>query len=1372
MKCVASLAVFIVATAACNAQALDPVADRNFVATCAAQAPPSSEAARRASVAAIEAAIQQRAETEALAESAYGDLKMWPRVVERASQALASARKAAGGHDGRCTAPFLETLAASLAGAHEPGRAEPLYRQAITLLGHSPSDRPHRASMLENLSSLLHWLDRPLEAQEALLEMRHIQLDIRRSDPSYDPYAAMQAYIGPTELEPVFIGAGAGARKLNDDAVRLELANLPFESQMKALHALDLLDARKSHGTVHGAVSSNLLAATLTVAKYADDPQLASDVFAAWEDRIRELEAVQVEPGRIDDELVRLILARYAQGSLDADCRPCKRLTASLPRRRPDSGASILLVQAGLAGLNGEPAKASQLLSAARNVPGSPYDKDIFDLEEAALTLKGGNSGYARRLATKYTEVDHFGKDHQATALRLAAAIDVGLGDWSGAAGFLAKAEKLVDSLEGKPSSLAIGLSHRHANARLSRDAAVTFALAQPDNAVLAEFALRSVFRSRQLDVASLRSDLHVLNLLPLGAGNASRRQLEARALLARELRLLMFAPGSHPRWGVIENLLDEEDEVRLTIARQRASVIDLGDSEVPAGSAFGADTAVAVFVEYLPYDAVRDALGAGINVPAKLALAWVQEGKVLRWEDLGEASGVAALARAFTDITKRADLSDEAARRDFDESAQRFRTGVFGSRAGWLEGLHHLLIMPDGGVSLAPFSAALDVDGQQNGPTLRMVQTAADMDSPLVRAGGPMVVFGNVSFDASETVPPDGRLRLTVPRKALRRYDRLTYVDDEIQALKTHFPQAILYDREKASALQLLSVKRPSILHIASHGEFQVPAGPGELEGGTSRARTRLLRVARNPMLMSTLVMAGVNSPAVGDLAYVTAFELASLDLEDAELIVLSACESGVGDPLPGEGIMGLPRALAIAGAKRVITSLWRVEDQPTALLMSQLYKSLRAGATVEVALRLAQHAVRAVPEWRSPYYWAGLVLSGRGGSAYTDAGRTGAGNASASIQLPTATQPRAIKAHFEVSGGEVQISSAPSAPPALDPARMVVPVESLELVAIDMNAGRAPWRMRTRGKVTARPLIVGGRVYFGDEEGDVYAVSLDDGHVHWHRAVDSAILDSVVAGPSELFVATFDARLIALDRNDGHVLWIYQFGAQSAVKPGTDRSPATQGGTAPLVAGEFVYVGDFSGQFAKLRRLDGTVIWQTGLGSGISALAADLGDAVAVATWGGEVVAVDKATGTVKWRYGAKQDSIDSLLLAQGVIVYSTLGFGPVRALAAENGSLRWSYSAASHLARPLLYRGTAVLLSGADGMTVLDTDTGSETPIFTRTRITHTSPLVGAEIVGIGADQRLYRIRLTCQRVDERPMAGSPSSDTRLAVDIECP
>ena len=135
--------------------------------------------------------------------------------------------------------------------------------------------------------------------------------------------------------------------------------------------------------------------------------------------------------------------------------------------------------------------------------------------------------------------------------------------------------------------------------------------------------------------------------------------------------------------------------------------------------------------------------------------------------------------------------------------------------------------------------------------------------------------------------------------------------------------------------------------------------------------------------MIRSGLVLAGGNyawatgKPLRPDLedGILTAYEISQMDLSNTELVVLSACETGLGDIAGNEGVYGLQRAFKIAGAKYLVMSLWQVPDQQTQELMTAFYNNwLVSKMSVPEAFRTAQKAMQ--ERYEHPFFWAGFVL------------------------------------------------------------------------------------------------------------------------------------------------------------------------------------------------------------------------------------------------------------------------------------------------------------------------------------------------------------------------------------------------------------
>jgi CHAT domain-containing protein len=133
------------------------------------------------------------------------------------------------------------------------------------------------------------------------------------------------------------------------------------------------------------------------------------------------------------------------------------------------------------------------------------------------------------------------------------------------------------------------------------------------------------------------------------------------------------------------------------------------------------------------------------------------------------------------------------------------------------------------------------------------------------------------------------------------------------------------------------------------------------------------------NPLLRSGLALAGFNPRQSGaEDGALTALEVASLNLRGTRLVILSACETGIGEVANGEGVYGLRRSLTIAGSESQVISLWKVADEETKELMVDYYQRLQQGGGRSDALRQVQLEMAQGVSNAHPYYWAAFIPSG----------------------------------------------------------------------------------------------------------------------------------------------------------------------------------------------------------------------------------------------------------------------------------------------------------------------------------------------------------------------------------------------------------
>ncbi len=182
-----------------------------------------------------------------------------------------------------------------------------------------------------------------------------------------------------------------------------------------------------------------------------------------------------------------------------------------------------------------------------------------------------------------------------------------------------------------------------------------------------------------------------------------------------------------------------------------------------------------------------------------------------------------------------------------------------------------------------------------------------------------------------------------------------------------------------EATEASIKAAKNPSVLHIATHGFFLPDISNRQQKVfGVSPSKAR-----ENPLLRSGLMLAGAEAsmggsqlgqPADNDNGVLTAYEAMNLQLNNTEIVILSACETGLGDIKHGEGVYGLQRAFQVAGAGSIIMSLWKVSDEDTQALMGHFYQEWLKSGDKSTAFRNAQLALK--KKAPHPYFWGAFVM------------------------------------------------------------------------------------------------------------------------------------------------------------------------------------------------------------------------------------------------------------------------------------------------------------------------------------------------------------------------------------------------------------
>jgi len=292
-------------------------------------------------------------------------------------------------------------------------------------------------------------------------------------------------------------------------------------------------------------------------------------------------------------------------------------------------------------------------------------------------------------------------------------------------------------------------------------------------------------------------------------------------------------------------------------------------------------------------------------------------------------------------------------------------------------DSLRFIWVSPDAQLSRLPW-ATLSVYNQRTAvanaaqvPSARALVTLLNPAKVAARQG--VVLVGGVDFEAGTASGTRPSTRWTALPGTGTEVAAIKRLADSVQTPARTIAGAAATPRAVTDAL-----RSARVAHLATHGFFF-----GESEAvynsrgvvGTAPASAVPLQASRNPLAESGLALAGANVTASGNL---TAEEILALDLRGLELVVLSACETGRGAEVTGQGVLGLQASLLAAGTKGMLMSLWKVPDASTAFLMERFYAYYLDGYSAPTALRDAQRDVLQREEFKNPVHWAGWVYVG----------------------------------------------------------------------------------------------------------------------------------------------------------------------------------------------------------------------------------------------------------------------------------------------------------------------------------------------------------------------------------------------------------
>ena len=325
------------------------------------------------------------------------------------------------------------------------------------------------------------------------------------------------------------------------------------------------------------------------------------------------------------------------------------------------------------------------------------------------------------------------------------------------------------------------------------------------------------------------------------------------------------------------------------------------------------------------------------------------------------------------------------------------------------LEGVKRIYFSPAGQLYSTAIEYAAMPDGDVMNNRYEMYRLSSTREVALQEAKTSeldAVVYGGLEFDAdyqtlAEVNDEQKGLDVFRPRALVNNLEDLRggvanlpgterEAEDIVQLFSNTRRQCHLFDGLNGTeeSFKWLSGARKNVLHIATHGFYWKDtdeASPiANLEAFLQLENMPTIPAEDKMLSRNGLLFAGANValrngtvPAGRDDGILTALELSGLDFRGLDLVVLSACQTGLGE-VTGEGVFGLQRGFKKAGAQTLMMSLWKVDDQATRLLMTEFYRNLLDGKSKRMAFNNAQQYLRTVEggKYNRPRYWAAFIL------------------------------------------------------------------------------------------------------------------------------------------------------------------------------------------------------------------------------------------------------------------------------------------------------------------------------------------------------------------------------------------------------------
>ncbi|MCX5753169.1 MAG: CHAT domain-containing protein [Candidatus Krumholzibacteria bacterium] len=409
------------------------------------------------------------------------------------------------------------------------------------------------------------------------------------------------------------------------------------------------------------------------------------------------------------------------------------------------------------------------------------------------------------------------------------------------------------------------------------------------------------------------------------------------------------------------------------------------------------------ILIEYFKYDYYG--IQPKVRIPRYVAVA-LDEKATPFIVDLGAAAVIDSLVDVYHNhmlaVSKKRHLPLKEDQAAYSMIASELYAKIFAPIESSVRGKKLVFIAPDGALNLVSFAALVDKSGKYVIEQYPIHYLSAGRDIIRLQykdiSARGLFALGDPNYDdapaqyaaTARDAYATRNMRSECTNLNSLMAKRLPQTKKEIQLVanlwktQSDEPMEIYLDRDATEENFKTEASKKRCIHLATHGYYLTGACKSA-QGGQWSALNEAF-VGENPLLLSGLLLAGANrhgtsADSLGtEDGILTAYEVSAMDLTGTEVVVLSACETALGDIKEGEGVYGLRRAFQMAGARTIVSALWPVPDEATAEMMTRLY----APSKQSFPDRFRQMQLEQIRKLRSqgsadhPYTWAGFIAIG----------------------------------------------------------------------------------------------------------------------------------------------------------------------------------------------------------------------------------------------------------------------------------------------------------------------------------------------------------------------------------------------------------